>query len=547
MNKYLYLIAVVLCLSISACGGTGSSEVRLTLSLSPANVNENLVQGISTTVRVNAVVNGSVNGPIAVVITDSEGVIERNPSITQNSSSTYIAALQTNPSLTIGDHRGSITIHLCSDTSCRTQYAEASLPYDFSVQTANNLSPLSVLPGVDDWRTEGGNVGHTNFVPVALDPSKFSARWIWNAPNQSTANGISTFQSIPVSNSTGQKIYVTSVRSDGNNSVMYALNEFDGSQAWAINFSLSSPYQYPSALAVFGNVVYTTIFDGNGSVRMTFSGYDADTGSVRFQTPFLVSCPQGCRAGAVVTYDNVAIVNPGSGGISGARREPIRAFDVTTGALLWTGESGGGGGISPTFDGEDIYFYLPNSSFQNGPGLTAISQSDGALKFGIGRPPVPLTTGQVYFNGGSPVQDGHGGIVVNLNAQNDGSPLDHFNLSSQILDWEVAGDFSSEPAVYGSTIFIGNEATSQLEARDIADGHLLWSWSPQGDGDDTDVSSVVVTQNIIFASTAQGVYAIDMEKRVTVWSIPFAGSLAISPSGLLYIRGEGKIAAINLR
>jgi outer membrane protein assembly factor BamB len=94
---------------------------------------------------------------------------------------------------------------------------------------------------------------------------------------------------------------------------------------------------------------------------------------------------------------------------------------------------------------------------------------------------------------------------------------------------------------------VANERPLRLEARAEADGSLLWSWTPPFAGDRNFNSEVLLTDNLAFISTNKATYAIDLASHQTVWSYPLMGRLALSQSGILYVRGKSQLAAINLK
>jgi outer membrane protein assembly factor BamB len=57
----------------------------------------------------------------------------------------------------------------------------------------------------------------------------------------------------------------------------------------------------------------------------------------------------------------------------------------------------------------------------------------------------------------------------------------------------------------------------------------------------------VVTKNLLFVSTNSATYAIDLRTHKPVWSYPFAGRLALTRSGILYIQNEEALVALNLK
>jgi outer membrane protein assembly factor BamB len=63
---------------------------------------------------------------------------------------------------------------------------------------------------------------------------------------------------------------------------------------------------------------------------------------------------------------------------------------------------------------------------------------------------------------------------------------------------------------------------------------VLWSWVPAPS--DTEFHrNVVVTKNLVFVSTDQAVYAIDLVTHKPVWTWPTPGSISLSGDGYLFI------------
>lgn len=71
-------------------------------------------------------------------------------------------------------------------------------------------------------------------------------------------------------------------------------------------------------------------------------------------------------------------------------------------------------------------------------------------------------------------------------------------------------------------------------------------------GDTSFHRNIVATHNLVFVSTDQNVYAIDLTTHQAVWSYPKPGMLAISSRGLLLIStgatiSDGNLVAIKLQ
>jgi outer membrane protein assembly factor BamB len=538
-------------------GGGGSAPDAgsgLTITLSPSSLSIRQFEGQTKALRVEATIQGSVSGSVRVVIVDSSGVLRPDVKIQQTSSSVYQASFNTQSSLSIGQHQGTFEIHLCADASCQQQYTQTALPYDITVldEDETNPTPLSPWTGVNDWTTFRGDAAHRGHVPVQLDPARFSPRWLWRDSNP-VLSPTYTSLSAPISVSADGTAYIKSMQSDGiiSSSVLYALDESDGSQRWLSNLGDT----WASAPAVAAGQVYA--LTGDSSSGRIWS-IQARTGSTTFQAP--VPLTQGSPKSPsqpIIVGQKVYISY-------GGPSAETKVLDAASGTVLWSVASGGNGVAPIAVDDQRLYFFRPYwSRYTPGPGqgagFTALDLSTGRTVFTIVKPPSLPTESDIRFRGDSPVLTGNGRALVNRNSDFRSS-LECIDLESQTLAWEIEGMFYGVPTVVGDVFYIisGN----QLEARSVADGHLLWSWSPsQGIRESFSsayvVSDIVATNNLVFFSTDEQIYALDVEKRSVVWSYPAPGRLSISASGLLYIvryardlssnfRPEGKVAAINL-
>src|SRR5262249_53575357 len=92
--------------------------------------------------------------------------------------------------------------------------------------------------------------------------------------------------------------------------------------------------------------------------------------------------------------------------------------------------------------------------------------------------------------------------------------------------------------------------TSTIDAISDANGQVLWSW-PLPTNDSTPTENMVVTDNLLFLSTLQNVYAIDLATHQAVWTYPSHGILVLSNNLVLYIfqrdfLQNSKLTAIKL-
>lgn len=568
---------LVLVSMLSSCGGGGGSgsngggdpgggtKYPLTISATPSNLTATLLQGVSQPFTVNAQVAGTISttGTVYVVFDDTSGVLQADKlqvSQSPNSSTTYIAQMVTSTTLAAGEDKGTINVKVCSDLSCGTIYGETNLPFDFTVESSSNATTLATLTGVSDWQTERGNVSQTSYVPVTLNPSSFSVRWLQTNMQQlvsasyiaggwlvtDSADRMVTIE-VPASYNPG-----TSGEAVGG---FGGYSETDGSPVWhEVLTDSSGTQQQAGPLASAGGIIYTTQGPQIGAQyggNVTFTGLNAKTGAVLFQTPITntfniqMTANEGCGPGAPLVDGTTVLVNPGcmpqsAYGSLGAT--PIAAFDGTTGQSLWTGGTQGGSiGTSIVSDGSFAYYIVPRDT--GAPALTSLNQTNGAMQWQS-----TLADGVSYVYA-TPALDGSGGAILLANTQN-GPLIDRYQLTSGQLDWHVTlppQQLASEAqaiAVANGTIYLaysdglltgGN--TPAVSALNLTDGSTAWSWSPPPSSTfGVRIYDLIATNNLLFVSTTNAVYAVDLTTHQTVWTLPAPGeAMAISPSGTLYV------------
>jgi outer membrane protein assembly factor BamB len=535
-------------------GNVPDAGSGLTLTLSPGTLSIRQFQGRSTPLRVNASVRGTdnISGTVQVVIVDSAGVLRPYVDIQRGSDGVYRALLSTQPGLGLGQHQGTFEIHLCADSSCQQQYTQASLPYDITVlnEFETHQSPLSPWTGIGDWTTAKGDAAHRGHVPVQLDPTRFSQRWLWRDINpvmDPTYASLST----PVSVSADGTAYLLSLQGDGwdSGSVIYALNESNGSPRWSYDLGDTRA----SAPTVAEGRVYLLTGEDSGG---RFWSLDARTGSATLEASIPLTQAYHYGPAQPIIVGQKAYIS------FGGDTAETKALDASSGKVLWSVASGGNYRVPFAVDGQRLYFFRPYWSLSREPeknfGFTALDLATGGTAFTIVKPPSSPMEGNIQYRGSTPVLTGNGRALVNRGDSTFGNSLDCVDLETHTVVWQLEGGFEGSPTVVGEVFYIIN-SSYQLEARSVVDGHLLWSWRPnQGIGESLSFSGdIVATDNLLFFSTDQQVYALNVETRSIVWSYPAPGSLSLSASRILYIVRyarsssgnlvvEGKVAAINL-
>ena len=359
---------------------------------------------------------------------------------------------------------------------------------------------------VSDWSTFQGNSAHTGYVPVELDYRQFSTRW----KISSGAGAVSHMANIAAVDG---RLYISGDKS------LSAYNEYDGARIWRRDFNgLKRPWANPPA--VEDGVVYMVAGQQDSTGMYAF---DASDGTILSRTPMRSQ------------WENYLAPTAGAEGIytNGGTYGGMYSFDRAGQILFPFKELEQFDRWTPAVDEHGVYAYT-------GGYLRVFHPSTGALLHEIRN---------TYANGsacGSPVLGAAGSVfVANCNRGND--MLIHFNLNEDVMDWQVSGQYFGAPAYHDGVIYIANKNPLRLEARDEANGSLLWQWTPPKISDSVFYGEVLVTKNLAFMSTNDMVYAVDISSRNAVWSYPVCGHLALSKNGVLYIQNETMLVAINVK
>ena len=201
---------------------------------------------------------------------------------------------------------------------------------------------------------------------------------------------------------------------------------------------------------------------------------------------------------------------------------------------------------TPAVDGNHLYAYVGDYT----GGLTVADPVTGTVATTIND---PTYVNYTYIINGSAVLGAPGSVFAAnyenayLNGGGTGNYLLDFNVNTQTITWQVAGDYANTPAYNAGVVYAANNSPLRLEARDERDGLLLWSWTPPQAGDTAFNSEVLLTNSMIFVSMNLATYGIDAVTHQLVFSYPFSGRLALSHNGILYIQGTGPIVAINVK
>jgi hypothetical protein len=502
------------------------------LTFSPSSAEGSFTAGdpVPFLINLQATVAAGISFPIYASVNDSSGTFLSTAKLSSELSHMYMLTVQASPSLAAGHYTGSFHLNVCHDQNCTQPVPGSPATVQFDIQVVTNphagLTVLTPWPRVADWQTFQGNVAHTGFVPVTLDPTVFATRWIWTAPNKQLST---------ITTAVG-RLYVNS------GSVMYVLNEFDKSIAWQHDFAVDlAGINFNWTLnppAVSAGKVYVTTSPQQATWMYAF---DASAGTPIFKTAFQSQAERYLAP----TVDNNEVFE--DGGYFGG----MYAFDANLGTQSFFTVLPQYDEWTPAVDSNYAYAYTGGAG--NGPGqLNVLDRHAGTIVASITDPSYQWH-GYDMFS--APVL-GQPGSVFAVNVGNAmANSLLHFDTTAQSISWQVAGAYSGNPAYGATVLYAVNASPYRLEARSEADGSLLWSWAPAAGNTETQfVGDVLATNNMVFVSTNTTTYAISQSTHVPVWSIPIAGRLSLSANGVVYVvavdsagNTNGSVVAVNVK
>lgn len=537
MHRITPLCAALL---LCACGGKSvpvpaSAAALPAMSFSPATLEASYAAGTSVAASLQATPSAPIAQALTLQVSGAANVLG-GPSWSANADGSFTLSFPTSAALPAATYSGSMQVGLCLDPQCRQPLAGSPYTLAYTITVTDPYggnTPLNRWPGVADWTTYQGNAAHTAWVPVTLNPVQFAQRWTWSAP-AGASQPAAALSTVAVADS---QVYLTAGHE------LYALKEQDGTVSWVRDFSTVSadpggPF-YPTALnppAAQPGQVYVTTSGQQGTFFWILSSAD---GSVASQTPFAAQ------------FERYLAPTPFGADLyqDGGEYGGMYSFDATSGAQVFFAPLAQFDEYTPAVDARYAYAYL-GSVNPGAPAQLYVLDHSGALQFSIADPSYAWSG---YSMQCAPVLGATNSVfAVNLGNAAANSLVD-FDTASRSVAWAVPGPFSGSPAYANGVVYALNTSPLQLEARSESGGALLWHWTPQQPGETAFVGDVLLTNNLLFASTNVATYAIDLATHSSVWSIAVPGRLALSANGVLYIVAGpsnaspgGGITAINV-
>lgn len=521
--------------TLSACGGGSGSAVGV-----PPGLQEKPGMTLSAVSGSCTAQPGATCDDIRVTVRLADGVTDARPQPHEQAASGTASVLQladrqkqadgswlltfkTVPGLAPGVYTGKIELSLPVTVGL---YKTESMDYKVTVAPlAGSMGALQALAGAGDWEGVNGNAAHTGLVPVTLDSGRFTRRWTWLGPSSPrgfvgspvvVANGlvyVSQQSAAPVEGS-GTK-YVTT-------STVTALSESDSQARWTQSLTSDG---YLGAPAVSGGKLAMA---GSDTVYV----FDALAGGA----PFGVRPPN--TNGALLGVSLATAPTFFGGNVYVGGNNDISGIDAAAGQARWSAslglpKLGNVNDWTPAVDGDTVYSHAAGT-------LTAFNIADGMARFSVAVPGQVLGGLSKSSLRQAPVLAGAGSVLLLNQRPLAGEAADNslslVDMDSRAVRWTVQGQFSTQPVVAQGVVYVGNQASRALEARQLGDGALLWRWPLDTALDEYFGGDLIVTGNLLFVGGRNNTYAIDLVSHKAVWTYRMGGSLALSRHGVLYIR-----------
>ena len=406
------------------------------------------------------------------------------------------------PRVATVDDSGVVSLHAAGTARIRASIGGHADTVEARV-FARPVSDWSRVSG--EWTTYQRNATHTGFVPATLDPLVFEQAWAAQPLGAAPLN--------PVVFGAG-RVYVS------NNSYFagpQAVGAFDidsGTEVWRYDFGEVHSVN-PPAFAD-GRVFVQT----GGHEDSFLWAFEAATGAGIWRTPY---GNQWSRYYAPTVVSGRVYTAGGSYG-------GMYAFDAADGSEEWFLQLNQYDQFTPAVADGHVYAYT--GSYQ--PQVTIADATSGSVIDTIMDPGFEWMGWSMNL---APVV----GSLDNLLAA-QGNRLISFGLTPGSIGWSIASNFHGQVTLADGVIYVMNG--HDVEARAESSGALLWSWRAPEDLRNT----MIVTENLLFVSTANYTWAIDLEAHVAVWYTLGSGYLALSSDGYLAIAdGYGTLTMIDVR
>jgi outer membrane protein assembly factor BamB len=356
-------------------------------------------------------------------------------------------------------------------------------------------------PIADSWAMHQGDAGHTGYLPLVLDESNFSERWV--------RDDFGPWEPLVAKDGL---IFTATSYDYGSGNALIAYDASNGFRRWSTYLEGVNDPGGP------------TVANGNLYLHAAHTddvlwAFDQRTGEELFKTPHSSSNYGGFSPPTVVG-DRAYVKSDGGNTVS---------FDAITGELLWEVENALDSPLwEPAFDGEYMYVPFVGDCCPRVNGLRAIDPANGDIVFEIGG-----GVDWYYYN--SPVLGSDNNVI------GAGRGLTSYDIENQSVNWSVPATVNlGQPSVALGRIFVTH--ANVLDVYEEATGELLWSWTAPSNLEEY----IALSATHAFVSTAYETHAIALDTQTSVWSYPQGGRPSLTTEGALLITGSHAFAVIDL-
>ncbi|RKH47261.1 hypothetical protein D7Y23_22460 [Corallococcus sp. AB050B] len=426
---------------------------------------------------------------LQAVLKDAQGNVLTGRTVTWVSSDMSRAEVQSNGKVT-GRSEGTATI----TATCEGKSATAQLRVITTTGSWNQT---------EDWATYQGNARHTGAVDATLDPAVFRELWVRQVFTGSAALN-------PVTEGNG-RVFV-STQSYFGSQQLTTLDAQTGAPLWTYDFGAIHG-AHPPAYSD-GRVYLTT----SGHQDSFLYAFDAADGSLQFKSAY---------GNQWSTY-YAPVVSDGSVFMAGGYYDGMYSFNATSGKQQWFSYTTQYNAWTPAVAGGQVFAYTEAQ-------LQVVDALTGTVAYKIDDPGFSWAGWSMNM---APVLGGAQNVLARQYNR-----LLSFDLENRRIAWTLKDSFTGNVTVADGVLYVFNKG--KVEARAESNGDLLWTWTPPTG---TPQGTMVVTDNMLFVSTATNTYAVDLTTRAHVWTYPAGGYLALGKDGILFIaRSNGSLSAITVK
>ena len=382
------------------------------------------------------------------------------------------------------------------------------------------------------WSGFQGDAAHDGYVPGNFNPAHFSAA------RQVSFNVPEAQQLTPAVAGNGA-VFLVQSSYEYTPSFLFAYNSHTGSSLWTASIGTKNQtgnYLYGVSPAGYGDGnVYVETENNTSSGPASLIDFNGANGQIIFSSP--LSAQYDAVGGPTIFNGNVYGQNGYFGGLS--------AFNSTTGAQSWYTSVPQQSGWSVAADSHDLYLYMGDGSGSPGPSpgrLYAINRATGSIDYQILDPRSNSSDALMNPTLG-PNSDAF--VISGYPYFTNGSRLIGFDLANHVISWQrqatTTNGYTGDIALANGRLY--TEDSGILTVLDENSGSQLWTWTP-GAGQSL-FGNLIVTDSAVFVSSGSGIYAIDLQTHLPVWSTSFSGTLSMADN-MLFAVGQNSLHAYSL-